>query len=64
MVGDSAIDYRDGAVEPPSVPASCLMVSGFARFLAIRFSDGDAVVDDPEGLARWLERWVGNSNIA
>jgi phosphoglycolate phosphatase len=63
MVGDSAIDYQTAR----RASVRCCLVSygfGFRAFPRDQISDGDGVVDDPEGLARWLERWVGKSNIA
>ncbi len=57
MVGDSGIDYQ--TAQRASV--RCCLVSygfGFRAFSRDQVSDGDGVVDDAEGLARWLDSWV------
>jgi phosphoglycolate phosphatase len=59
MIGDSAIDYE--TAQRASV--RCCLVSygfGFRAFPRDRVGDGNAVVDDAEGLTRWLESWVAN----
>ncbi|HEU4688602.1 MAG TPA: HAD-IA family hydrolase [Vicinamibacterales bacterium] len=57
MVGDSAIDYQ--TAQRASVRC-CLVSYGFGlrAFSRDQVSDGDGVVDDAEGLARWLDSWV------
>jgi phosphoglycolate phosphatase len=59
MIGDSAIDYE--TAQRASV--RCCLVSygfGFRAFPRDRVGDGNAVVDDVEGLTRWLQRWVAD----
>ena len=59
MVGDSAIDYQ--TAQRASV--RCCLVSygfGFRAFPRDQVGNGDAVVDDAEELARWMNRWVAS----
>ena len=57
LVGDSGIDYQ--TAQRASV--CCCLVSygfGFRAFSRDQVSDGNGVVNDAEGLARWLDAWV------
>jgi phosphoglycolate phosphatase len=57
MVGDSAIDYQ--TAQRASV--RCCLVSygfGFRAFPRDQVSNGNGIVDDTEGLARWLASWL------
>jgi phosphoglycolate phosphatase len=57
MVGDSAIDYQTAQ----RASARCCLVSygfGFRGFPRGEVTDGNAIVDNAEELARWLDRWV------
>jgi phosphoglycolate phosphatase len=59
MVGDSAIDFETAR----RASVRCCLVSygfGFRAFPRDEVSDGSAVVDDAEALARWLDCWVRN----
>ena len=60
LVGDSAIDYQ--TAQRASV--RCCLVSygfGFRAFPRDQISNGDGIVDDAEGLARWLAGWLAAS---
>jgi phosphoglycolate phosphatase len=57
LVGDSAIDYQTAG----RASVRCCLVSygfGFRAFSRDQVGDGDGVVDDAEGLARWLDSWL------
>ena len=57
LVGDSGIDYQ--TAQRASV--RCCLVSygfGFRAFSRDHVGNGDGVVDDVEGLARWLDSWL------
>jgi phosphoglycolate phosphatase len=59
MVGDSAIDFETAR----RASVRCCLVSygfGFRVFFRDEVSNGSTVVDDAEGLARWLDCWVRN----
>jgi len=59
LVGDSAIDYETAR----RASVRCCLVSygfGFRGFPRDQVGDGNAVVDDTEGLTRWLESWIAN----
>lgn len=57
LVGDSSIDYQTAG----RASVRCCLVSygfGFRAFSRDQVGDGDGVVDDAEGLARWLDSWL------
>ena len=60
LVGDSAIDYQ--TAQRASV-RWCLVSFGFGfrAFPRDQISNGDGIVDDAEGLARWLAGWLAAS---